>query len=175
MKNGARHSPMFPEALPSMAGSEILVVYDDLASGVRAKLLFDEVLFPLASRGQIRLNMWKFNLLGLPALRAQASRDARHAAMVCIATESADELPLDVVRWVGEWLPEKKADGGAVVLMLGATDAAEASALRSVQFLKNMAGEMHMEFFLHCAEPQSECCPPGLLEPVMEQNRMRRF
>lgn len=175
MKNGARFSPMLGRAQPTANGSEILVVYEDFASGLRAKRLFDQVLFPFDARNRLGLNMWKFNLLRVPALRAHATRDALLAAMVCIAVGSPGELPRDLLQWTAEWLPEKKKDSGALVLLLGTTDSAQASALPSIQFLKNLAGEMNIEFFLHCCEAEDEPWAPGFLEPAGELNRQRRL
>jgi hypothetical protein len=175
MKNGARLSPMLAKELPSSTGSEILVVYEDFASGLRAKRLFDQVLYPFDTSSQFRLNMWKFSLLGLPALRTQATRDALLAAVVCIAIGTPGDLPRELLRWAAEWLPQKKDDAGALVLLLGPADAAQAGALPSIQFLKNLAGEMNMEFFLHCAEPEAESWAPGFLEPARALNRSGRF
>src|SRR5260370_40709165 len=90
-------------AARTISNQEVVIVYEDFSTGLKAKRVFDELF------GNYHLNMWEFKVLRLPALRAQAVRDATSAAMVCLAAHGEDDLPTAVKEWVDPGPGERAA------------------------------------------------------------------
>ena len=129
-------------AVRSMSNQEVVIVYEDFSTGLKAKRVFDELF------GNYHLNMWEFKVLRLPALRAQAVRDATSAAMVCLAAHGEDDLPTAVKEWVDRWSGERAAHTSTLVVLVEAADAELASGTPMIESLRRAASQRGAGFFL---------------------------
>ena len=65
LKTGNRGGAPAREARP---GLDVLLMYEDLSTGLRARRLLDEVVTSLNLEVDFQANLWRFDLLGEPGL-----------------------------------------------------------------------------------------------------------
>lgn len=71
----------------------VLIAYEDFASGLRAKRLFDHLVGVGGEFFSFRCHLWKFDVLDLPDLGERAVREAERADMIIISAHEGWELP----------------------------------------------------------------------------------
>lgn len=125
---------------------EVVIVYEDFSTGLRAKQLFDR-LFQRVDSGRYRLNMWKFSVLHLNALRTQAIHDAASAAILCVAAQGQGDLPPSVYDWAHQWSQSSGPHPYALVALLEKPQEADGSETAYVRDLRKMARQKEAEFF----------------------------
>ncbi len=100
----------------SAAGKEplrldVLAVYEDFATGLRARQTLDQTVQRLEADADVQVNLWRFDLLREPALRQQAAEEAAEADIVFVSMHGQSELPEQrqlVVRGV-VWTQKRRA------------------------------------------------------------------
>src|SRR5438552_15165684 len=83
----------------------VIIAYEDFETGKRAKKICDFLVENLGHDCQFTSQMWKFEVLSIPKLRAMAARDAMMADIVIISWHGA-ELPPDVKASVEVWVAD---------------------------------------------------------------------
>src|SRR2546428_13991075 len=78
---------------------EVLLIYEDLRTALRAKQTFDHAVRQLGLEADIHVNAWRFDLLRDPEMREEAAREAGTAALVLLSAHGRDELPAEVTSW----------------------------------------------------------------------------
>lgn len=106
--------PKFPNNYgDSQTGEELTsanvvpIVYESFAAACVAK----DACRHLHIAGQLsdwRASMWKFELLRLPGLRADAATEAAEADWVIVAFENHFDLPIEVRRWLDLWQAKER-------------------------------------------------------------------
>lgn len=125
----------------------ILIVYDDLPAGVRAKALVGCLSSQLDRRIDLQTTVWKFACLDHPKLQQALSTDASDSDVIIVASDA--ELPVRVRDWLDQCLSEKGDDPTALVALpdLGAPE--ETAPLCAA--LRQMADRRQVSFF--CPQP----------------------
>src|SRR6266853_3274467 len=72
--------------------SGVLIVYDSVRSGKRAKELCDR----LGQHGELNLSVWSLSALRLPALARAAAHEAERAILLIVAVNGGETLPRHV-------------------------------------------------------------------------------
>ncbi len=96
----------------------VLMLYEDLETGVRARLALEQALQRVAVETDLHIRMWKFDLLGELVLREQAVTEATEARIVFVSAHGGAKLPLPVGSWFEEWFSRKRAAPCALVVSL---------------------------------------------------------
>lgn len=125
---------------------EVVIVYEDFSTGLRAKQLFDR-LFQRMESAKYRLNMWKFSVLHLHALRSQAIHDAASAAILCVSAQGQGELPPPVYDWANQWSHSSGPHPYALVALLEKVLEADGSDTAYIRRLRKMAQQKEADFF----------------------------
>jgi hypothetical protein len=99
----------------------VQIVYEDLSSGLRAKQTADWLEAQLPPRQDMRLNMWRFDLLNEPAFRVGVANEAVRADVVLLSAHGQHGLPEDVSVWIREWLGQHADDPPAFVILFDAS------------------------------------------------------
>src|SRR5689334_25075739 len=86
----------------------VLMVYEDLGTGVRARQTLDETLHRLAVDTDVHVKMWKFDLLREPSLHQQAVDEATEARVVFVSAHGREELPATVWSWFQQLADKQK-------------------------------------------------------------------
>src|SRR6266481_6524694 len=73
--------------------SDVLIVYDSVRSGKRAKELYDRFGQQLSPDCELNLSVWSLSALQLPTLAQAAASAAEHAALIIVAVNGDKTLP----------------------------------------------------------------------------------
>lgn len=95
----------------------VVVAYDNVAMGVRAKHVLDSVTQTLGPDCRPVVNIWKFNMLHLPELADSAVLEAVAAHMIILALCEDNGIPPETKAWVETWLPRRASTTGALILL----------------------------------------------------------
>src|SRR5882762_9416534 len=99
---------------------EVLIVYDNVRSGRRAKEFCDRLEQQLAPNCKLNLSIWSVFALQLPALAQAAAREAERAALLIVAVNGDKRLPQSLkncLRWCARGI--RAADGALVAQLHG--------------------------------------------------------
>jgi len=122
----------------------VVVAYEDFETGKRAKKTYDYLAEHLGHECPFTNQMWKFDVLAVPKLRAMAAKDAAAADIIIIASHGTNPLPAEVRLWIELWLGET-GRAIALVALFDSLDSCEADLVRA--YLASVAGRGKMEFF----------------------------
>src|SRR5690242_17252898 len=127
------------ENLSGMPHAKVVIVYEDFASGLKAKQLFDQFISPSEAENKDRVKMWDFGGLRFGSLRERAVEDASAADVVCISLQPDVQLPGGVKDWAEDWARQNGSQGSVLVVLLGLADDLFANDTDSIQFLRKVA------------------------------------
>jgi hypothetical protein len=97
---------------------DVLIVYDSVRSGKRAKELCDRLTQQLAPDCELNLSVCSLSALQLPTLALAAASEAEHAALLVVAVNGDKTFPRSVrncLYWCARGI---RADDGALVAQL---------------------------------------------------------
>ena len=98
--------------------SEVLIVYDSVRAGKRAKEFCDRLGQRLVPGSELNLSVWSLSALGLPAVARAAAREAERAALLIVAVNGDKRLPQPVKNCL-HWCARRiHATGGVLVAQL---------------------------------------------------------
>lgn len=151
--NEAVDNPEEERVEPSKARRfEVVVAYEDFATGIRAKKAFDGigVLRELGTDSNFNCKLWKFDILRIPRLKEMAADDAAEADIVLIAAHSGSELPAGVKHWIDMWATRERPGRRALVSLLDPQEAPSSERNQVCTYLHQVAQKGHMDFFCSC-------------------------
>ena len=125
----------------------VVLAYDEYASGIRAEEFFDTLVLDHGELFQFICPLWKFEEEREPRLFDVAARDAARADMIVLAIRQSRELPAEVRRWIEHWLPSKQADSGALVALLGGRAGQVGSATTVGATLRQLTESVNVQVF----------------------------
>ncbi|MHB8520909.1 MAG: hypothetical protein ACYDH9_09130 [Limisphaerales bacterium] len=135
---------------------EVVVAYEDFATGIRAKKAFDGVLRELGSDLTFNCKLWKFDILRIPQLKEMAADDAAEADMVLIAAHSGSELPAGVKKWIDLWVTRRRPGPRALVSLLDPEEGSPSGRNLVCNYLHQVSERGHMDFFCACTDSADE-------------------
>ena len=130
----------------------VVIVYEDFATGLRAKRLYDNLCRQLEPECEVNQSMWKFEVLAIPRLGAVAAEDAAEADLVIVSLHGDMELPDKVKNWLEKWIGEKGAQSSALVALFDDLEEDEPEIASIQACLRQVARRGGMSFF---ADPAS--------------------
>lgn len=135
---------------------EALVVYEDLATGLRARQTLDRTVRELAADADVLVNLWRFDLLSEPGLRQRAAKEAADADIVFVSAHGRGALPATVNLWFREWFASKGGEPCALAVSLDANAKDTPSAIQMMEALDAAVRRAGVDLFLHVGEARSE-------------------
>src|SRR5260370_23268905 len=100
------------------SSSEVLIVYDSVRSGKRAKELCDRLGQQLAPHCELNLSVWSVSALQLSTRALAACREAEHATLLIVAVNGDNALPRSVNNCLQRCARGIHAADGALVAQL---------------------------------------------------------
>ncbi len=100
------------------SGLDVLIVYDSVRSGKRAKELCDHLGQQLAPDCELNFSVWSLSALQLPTLAQAAASAAEHAALLIVAVNGDKTLPRPVKSCLHRCARAIHAADGALVTQL---------------------------------------------------------
>jgi hypothetical protein len=130
----------------------IVIAYEDLAAGVRAKQTFDYLLAELGGRFTFTCKLWKFRILEAPQLSEIAAQDAAEADMIMVAAHGHQELPSAVRGWINLWLQRAGRRDRALVALVDSQDGDTTKPNPICSHLHEVAKRGNLDYFCHSAD-----------------------
>ncbi len=131
---------------------DVVMVYQDFATGLRAKRLYDNLCRQLEPECELNQSMWKFEVLAIPRIGAVAAEEAAEADLVIISMHGDLELPGKVKAWLETWVGDKSNPNGALVAVFDDSEDAGGQVASVQASLRQIADRGGMHFF---ADPAS--------------------
>ncbi len=128
---------------------DVLLVYEDFATGLRAREALEHWVHQLEVQADARVNLWRFDLLRDSSDARQAAREAFEADIIVLAAHGQGGLPSWIKTWLQQALASRADRPTALVASLdeSARDSAgENPVLTQVEALAQEAG---VELFPH--------------------------
>jgi hypothetical protein len=144
------------KTVPSAASLNVLVVYDQLYSGIKAKDFCDRLTQQLEPARELRLSFWSLSALHLPPLAQAAEQEASETFLLLLAV-NGEEMPSPSVKsWISRCLRGMRVNGGALVAQLHGILRMNLELSPAYKCLKHIADGTGMDFFSQVIEPASE-------------------
>ena len=135
----------------------VVIVYEDYATGLRAKRLHDNLCRQLEPECEVNQSMWKFDVLSSPRLGAVAAEEATEADLILVSMHGDGELPREVKDWLETWAAEKTGQNSALVALFDEVEEDESQVDTIQRYLRQIARRGGMSFFADpAASPEWE-------------------
>jgi hypothetical protein len=129
------------------AAFKVVIIYEDLETGLRAKQLQDRLLSQDQGGGKFSQELWSFEVLSLPEWREAAARAAAHADMVIVSVHGRGKPPASFNACLAGFLQYQPAPGGALVAMFDREDVSDLDRETWRILLSHVAQETGRTFF----------------------------
>jgi hypothetical protein len=146
------HSQGRTTAGAAMGRLNVLLIYEDLSTGLRARWAFEQTARQLEGEADFYVDLWKFDLLCEPALLQRAANDAAKADIVFLSAHGQGELPGTVNVWLKQWLERRGGEPCALAVLLDEGAGDNAAADQALQALQAMALAGGVQVFLNAGE-----------------------
>jgi len=123
-------------------GCVVVSIYEDLGSRDLLLRLCDSLAWKFRDELEFQFGWWRFKYLADPEIAMEAAERAVQADLILLAAHSL-ELPTAVKNWFEDWLPNREAVDGALVLVQPAPKAGS-SPLGS--YLRSTASRAHLDY-----------------------------
>ena len=94
---------------------DVLVVYEDLETGLKASESLNRTVQQLESPVDMRVDFWRFDLFRDPAFLRQVAKE--EADIVILSTHCRAQLPVTVNSWFREWLGRRGGEPRALAVL----------------------------------------------------------
>jgi hypothetical protein len=151
IKNSNENSKVSIETHTS--NSDVLIVYDSVRSGIRAKDLCDR----LGQHCELNHSVWSLSALRLPALARAAAHEAERAILVIVAVNGDETLPRHVKTGLHRCARAIHAADGALVAQFHSILKMNEELCPAYGCLKQIAHHAGVRFFSEVVElPEDE-------------------
>ncbi len=141
-------SPLLEQSTPELRTPfHVVVAYDDVPMGVRAKHVLDSIGRTLAPDCHLVVNIWKFSMLRLAELAESAVREAVAADMIILALREDNGVPHETKTWIEAWLQRRVNAAGALVLLFDPDNQPSVSARSAHAYLHGVGKRSHLDVF----------------------------
>jgi hypothetical protein len=127
----------------------VLLLYEDLETGLRARLLFDQTMSQLGFKLDYDLVPWRAEILRHPHFFNEATRELEKTDILLISTHGNEAWPLSIWQYFLLWLSDRGRNPSALVVSFDSRAMcipATANALDTVRLAADLSG---VSFFLH--------------------------
>jgi hypothetical protein len=157
---------------PSAAILNVVVAYDDVCSGIKAKELCDRVTQQIAPPCETKLSFWSLAALQFPDLAQMAAEEAAHADFVMVVVDGNGDLPPSVKCWFSRWARRAQPHHGAMVALLHGVLKMDQELSPAYDCLKRIAECAGVDFFSEVVASTGEHLD-GAIESIHERARMK--
>jgi hypothetical protein len=145
----------------------IVILYDDLATALRAKRALD--LLPSATEGEgaPQVAFWKLELLSDPILAHEIAAQAAAADVLLLSLHDREQLDAGLQAWLKLWLDQRDADQAcALGLLMDRKAAAQGRGHPVVSWFEALAGHAGADLFFGFAETPATAADETTFEEI---------
>jgi hypothetical protein len=128
---------------------DVVVVCDDRSAARRAMKFFNELVREFGDEFEFHCELWRFDWLDVPKIRAAAVLESSVADLLIISAQCDADLPAPVKDWLNRCIAEKTPGSSGLVAMLESHRSRNDMQCRTRQFLQSAANRGGLDFFLH--------------------------
>jgi hypothetical protein len=154
------HPVSFSQKFHDVTGDslKVLIVYDELASGLRAMRIYNRQITPYAP-AEVTLDLWKAEPLGIEEVRNAAVKQAREADLILVSLRGDAVLAPEIKLWIEHSL-DGKTSPGAMALLLNPEFSGTVKAAGLHAYFEQLARKNGIEFIAgkpaaHFQEPDA--------------------
>jgi hypothetical protein len=100
-----------PSATDAYAGPDlndrpkfnVVIIYEDIAAGKRAKHFYDRVIRQLVDECDFSLELWNFQVLAVPEIGNSAAKAAAETDFVIVSMYRKAQLSVQTRDWIERW------------------------------------------------------------------------
>ena len=145
--------------VPVKPALDVLLLYEDLSTALRAKHSLDLLPAPFIAEGGFRTKLWRLDLLGEPVLAEQAAIEAAAADVIVLSLHGGTAFRAEVSHWLSRWLDHKEDRAYALAALLDPEPAQPGSDNPVVAYLKRIAETGNADLF--CGFSDEPVTTPG--------------
>jgi len=157
---------------PLAASLNVLVAYDNLCSGIKAKDFCDRLTQRLAPRCELQLSLWSHSALQIPLLARTAEDEAAQTDLLIVAVSGDEALPPLVKSWISRCTRKLRSHAGALAVQLHGILRMNQELSPAYECLKHIADDSGVDFFSEVVKPAGEKLDCSL-ESVHQRAHMR--
>jgi hypothetical protein len=135
---------------PSEPAARFVILYEDVASGLRAKRFADRLNYALGAEAGPSLALWRQEMLELPELAQAASREAQSGDFLILSLLGNRHLSFAVRQWLEEWLERASASGAGLIAIFDPMRSTAVHTDGVRQYLRCVTKPHEVDFFCHC-------------------------
>jgi len=142
---------------PSEAAElRVTILYEDFASGVRAKHFAENLAGDLGSVCHLSESLWRLELLERPGIAGQAAKAAEHCDYLIIAVRGDHALVPAARRWIEAQLEGAADRGAALIALIGMDGTIRPAGDGARAYLHSLCAGKGLPFFCSMATPGRE-------------------
>lgn len=153
------YAPLDSAPLVDPAELKVTIIYEDIASGQRAKHFAESLAERLESACPLAETMWRSDLLESPLVAELAARAAADCEYLIVSLRGDRVLPFAVRQWIEAHLDGVAEHGTWVVGLLGAYGAKRRTLDGNRHYLRCVCAAKGVEFFSLASIPPEEAEP----------------
>ena len=138
-----------PEELTSTF--HVAVIYDDSASGRRAKHFYDRAIQELADECDFSFELWSFEVLALPEIGNSVARVAAEADFVILSMHGKAQLSAQTRDWLEKWLNLIADHKPALIALLDRRETRRGTAASTLAYLRKISDRHEISFYAHAS------------------------
>ena len=131
------------------SGPEVLVVHEDLPTGLRASAVFKNLENWLGTETRFLINWWRFGMVQDAELAELALKQAKRADIVFLSIHSDRNLPTAIRNWLLQWLEMREFKPCALVVSLDSSTQDLFNSTSILNFLRDVTAPLEVDLFLH--------------------------
>ncbi len=142
----------------------ILVIYEDTATGLRARQSVEALSRRLAMDADLGTRFWRLDLLRAEWFLEQVAFEAAAACVILLSLHGNEDLPLGVRGWLESWLRQKEDRAYALCVLLDPSGATQSSPNSAIVYLRQVAERAGADLFCSFNKPLgtgAEAVEPG--------------
>jgi hypothetical protein len=136
--------------LDDMPRFNVVILYEDGPAGRRAKRFYDKLIHELGGECDFNLELWNFQVLGIPEFGASAMEAAAQADMVILSLHGKAGIPAEIKEWIEALTGQIIDRPPALVALLDRRKAGGGrGAASTLAYLSSVAKRTGIDFFAH--------------------------
>jgi hypothetical protein len=135
--------------LDDMHRFNVVILYEDGPTGRRAKGFYDKLMHELEDECDFNLELWNFQVLGIPEFGELATEAAAQADFVILSLHGKAGLPAEIREWIETWTGQIIDRTPALVALVDKPKAGGGTAASTLAYLSSVANRTGIDFFAH--------------------------
>jgi hypothetical protein len=169
--------------LEEPSGLKVALIYEDLATGARAKSFIERVLQTPEIETDSSVELCSFKLLACSEAEGILEGLAISADLVILSAHGQNPLPAPVTFWLKQWAASRRGSPSALVLSLDQASSEEPGARQLLTQVQALTAAAEVEVFHHFGSGELHHAvelglgrlPSQLLDEMLMQNKGYRY